>query len=94
MKRIISLLLSAGVLASVTACGTTLKTKAGVRCIGETRARLRDPSSFRAIHQEKTVLGNGSSIRVVLTYSGTNAFGGRVQNETVCNYSAYELDHA
>ena len=94
MKRIISLLLSAGVLASVTACGATLKTKAGVRCIGETRARLRDPSSFRAIHQEKTVLGNGSNIRVVLTYSGTNAFGGRVQNETVCNYSAYELDHA
>ena len=94
MKHIISLLLSAGVLASVTACGTTLKTKAGIRCIGETMYSLRDPSSFRAIHQEKTVSTDGKRIRVALTYSGTNVFGGRVQTETVCNYSASELTNA
>lgn len=52
-------------------------------CEAVVRANLADPKSFRHVHTDYVKV-NESAIAVKLTYSATNAFGGRIQHQQVC----------
>ena len=52
-------------------------------CEAVVRANLVDPQSFRHVHTDYVKV-NESAIAVKLTYSATNAFGGRIQQQQVC----------
>ena len=52
-------------------------------CEAVVRANLVDPQSFRHVHTDYAKVSE-SAIAVKLTYSATNAFGGRIQQQQVC----------
>ena len=52
-------------------------------CEAVVRANLVDPQSFRHVHTDYVKVSE-SAIAVKLTYSATNAFGGRIQQQQVC----------
>ena len=46
---------------------------------------LKDPSSFREVDFSHT--SNSTHINVLVEYTATNSFGGRVRGSKVCRYS-------
>ena len=52
-------------------------------CVAAVRANLVDPQSYRHVRTDYAKVSE-SAIAVKLTYSATNAFGGRIQQQQVC----------
>ena len=49
------------------------------------RPFLKDPNSFRELNHSHTT--NATHIDVLVNYTATNGFGGRVQGSKVCSYT-------
>ena len=92
MKRLAAI---AAIALLSTACGEMRpEKKASLRCIGQTRQSLKDPGSFRILDKDVLTTADGKRVRVLLRYSGTNSFGGRVKNHNVCIYNIAQLTNA
>ena len=58
----------------------------GYKCKAALQASLKDPQSYRELDRRYVVPGQ-NKVNVVLTYSATNSFGGRVQSTRTCAYT-------
>ena len=58
----------------------------GFRCKESIKAALKDPNSYRELNRRYVVPGD-NKVNVVINYTATNSFGGRVQNTQTCSYS-------